>query len=182
MITTCPSCETELNSELNKCPVCGYGFNLLSAYYAHKSPPKITKRITDRTKQTLKGNDYTQILEHADRFTESFPDLFFATYIESRQEVADTKGLWLHNFLTFSDLAPTVAPQGGILLYLDPDQGSIALSRGLLLLPYLTDAECESFLRDAISLFEARQYPEAYGLIIDTLTHHLISKCPTKAI
>ncbi len=178
MPSSCPSCHAQVPTNALSCDTCNYGYDLLNNFYN----PQNTKQakavsILNDTSYTLKKTEVKAITRDLKSFQATFPDLFFAVHLESKKEKPTTKGLWLLNNVKFTDLQNKVTSQYGILLYIDPEANTAALSYGLGLSPYITLEESNNILRTSISLFSRANYPRAIRLIIRHTSDLLISKC-----
>jgi len=178
MSSFCPSCHAQVQTDAASCSACNYGYDLLNNFYN----PQNTKQdkavsILNDTSYTLKKAEMKAITRELKSFQTTFPDLFFAVHLESKKEKPTTKGLWLLNNLKFTDLQNNVSSQYGVLLYIDPEANTAALSYGLGLSPYITLEEANNILRTSITLFSRANYTKAIRLIIRHTSDLLISKC-----
>jgi len=175
---TCPSCGARFSRSDTYCPSCNYGYKMLDDYHRPRHNQDLSSPLVNDTTKTLSKPALRKIQSHLKSFHLSFPNLFFAVYMESNAEKATTKGLWLLNNMTFIDHYNEVPSQQGLLLYIDPKQSSAALTYGLSLSQYISLTDANSFLQPSVSYFSEGLYPEAVKTIIEKTSQFLISKCP----
>jgi len=112
-------------------------------------------------------------------FSHRFPALFFSVYLDVAKdyEEADSKSLWLLNKADFTDLPHEAHPQYGILLYIDANKKSIALSYGEGLSRYMTGKDTYGFLKSAHSDLIKGHYIEGIKKVLKRTSNHLSFQC-----
>lgn len=178
----CPSCRVIHTEVSDACPDCGFGFSVLDGYYGQYTSRKKAleaKLLTDKA-GVLNTNERRQCKRVVIGFARRFPGAFFSVYLDSAQdhEEADSKSLWLLNKAHFTDLPEAAHSQFGILLYIDANKRSAALSYGAGFSPYLNARNTFSFLKSGHPDFYRGRYLSAVKKIVNKTTSHLSVKCP----
>jgi len=171
----CPACNSEISKDDKTCSECGYGFDLLTKYYKNTKLPKKVSFLNDYT-DTFTEKQRVKLYKTLINFQRQFEKLFFIVYLESTDEKASTKGLWLHNKINFSR-HEKIAPQYGLLLYIDPKQQVCSISFGLGLSPYITLEEVTLIIEKSKKTFSHGNYFKGVNTVIRKTSLLLSKKC-----
>lgn len=182
-MTKCPVCRVELDASLDACPECSFGYQVLLDYYNKK----LSNAGLERELSIL--NDQAGILNARERkqckklladFSKRFPGLYFSVYLESAtdHDEADSKSLWLLNSSRFTDLPEGAHQQYGILLYIDANKSTAAMSMGAAFSPYLKARHTFCFLAACHSEFYRARYFNAITKVLRKTSSHLSERCP----
>jgi hypothetical protein len=136
----CPRCVQVIHRGAGLCPHCGFGIAEMDA--RHGKDNVSLRRLAD-VAGLMKSRERLKVQGVLDAFCRRFPQLFFAVYTGSGQGGGSVRqfGFWLLNRAAFEDVPVDRPNEAGILLVIDPESKSAALTWGYLLDPYLSEED-----------------------------------------
>ena len=136
----CPRCVQVIHRGAGLCPHCGFG--LAEADERYGSEDVVLRRLGDAA-GLIRAKDRPKVSAALDRFCRRFPQLFFAVYTGSGQGGGNLRqfGFWLLNRAAFEDVPVDRPNEAGILLVIDADSKSAAVTWGYQLDPFLTEED-----------------------------------------
>ena len=136
----CPRCVQVIHRGAGLCPHCGFGIAEMDA--RHGKDNVSLRRLAD-VAGLMKSRERVKVQGVLDAFCRRFPQLFFAVYTGSGDGAGNVRqfGFWLLNRAAFEDVPVDRPNEAGILLVIDPEAKSAALTWGYLLDPYLSEED-----------------------------------------
>jgi uncharacterized membrane protein YgcG len=136
----CPRCVQVIHRGANLCPHCGFGLADADSRYGHE---EVALRRLGDIAGLIRAKDRPKVSAALDRFSKRFPQLFFAVYTGSGQGGGNLRqfGFWLLNRAAFEDVPVERPNEAGILLVIDADSKSAAVTWGYMLDPFLSEED-----------------------------------------
>ena len=136
----CPRCVQKIHRAADACPHCG--FTLADAEVRFGGVELRLRCLAD-TAGLLRRGERERVAAAMARFNRRFPQLFVAIFTGALGEVADMRqfGFWLLNRATFEGLPPQQANAAGILITLDAQSKTAAMTFGYLLDAFLAETD-----------------------------------------
>ena len=136
----CPRCVQVIHRGAGLCPHCGFG--LAEADERFGAEDVVLRRLGDAA-GLIRAKDRPMVTTALDKFCKRFPQLFFAVYTASRHGGPNLRqfGFWLLNRAAFEDVPVDRPNEAGILLVIDADSKSAAVTWGYMLDPFLTEED-----------------------------------------
>ncbi len=162
----CPRCVQTIHRGAVVCPHCGFGIGDCDARYGGEDV--VLRRLAD-VAGLVRSRERGKVSAALDRFSRKFPQLFFAVYTGSGEEGGGSLrqfGFWLLNRAAFEDVPVDRPNEAGILLVIDPDTKSAALTWGYLLDPFLGEEETFQCLSRAHAYWLEGRYAEGTVRVI----------------
>ena len=155
----CPRCVQVIHRGATVCPHCGFGIAEADAKYGGEDVS--LRRLAD-VAGLIRNRERGQVAAAIDRFGRRFPQLFFAVYTGSGQGGGNLRqfGFWLLNRAAFEDVPVDRPNEAGILLVIDADTKSAAVTWGYLLDPFLTEEDTFQCLSRAHAYWLEGRYAE----------------------
>ena len=155
----CPRCVQVIHRGATVCPHCGFGIAEADAKYGGEDVS--LRRLADVAgliRNRERGKVAAEPLDRGRRF----PQLFFAVYTGSGQGGGNLRqfGFWLLNRAAFEDVPVDRPNEAGILLVIDADTKSAAVTWGYLLDPFLTEEDTFQCLSRAHAYWLEGRYAE----------------------
>ena len=136
----CPRCVQRIHRAAVACPHCG--FTLVDADNAFGGDGVKLRCLTDAA-GLLRKKERIRVEQAMEKIGRRFPQVFVAVYTGSLGEVGNIRqfGFWLLNRASFEDVPVEKPNEAGILLTIDPESKSAAMSYGYLLDPFLEESD-----------------------------------------
>ncbi len=155
----CPRCVQTIHRGAAVCPHCGFGIADCDAKYGGEDV--VLRRLAD-VAGLVRSRERGKVSAALDRFSRKFPQLFFAVYTGSGEGGGNLRqfGFWLLNRAAFEDVPVDRPNEAGILLVIDPDTKSAAMSWGYMLDPFLSEEDSFQCLSRAHAYWLEGRYAE----------------------
>ena len=136
----CPRCVQVIHRGANLCPHCGFGLAEADSRYGRE---EVSLRRLGDIAGLIRAKDRPKVSAALDCFCKRFPQLFFAVYTGAGQGGGNLRqfGFWLLNRAAFEDVPVDRPNEAGVLLVIDADSKSAAVTWGYMLDPYLTEED-----------------------------------------
>lgn len=136
----CPRCVQVIHRGAGLCPHCGFGIADMDARHGRENVS--IRRLADGA-GLMRSRERVKVQAALDHFGRRFPQLFFAVYTGSAGGGGNLRqfGFWLLNRAAFEDVEVDRPNEAGILLVIDAESKSAALSWGYLLDPFLKEED-----------------------------------------
>lgn len=136
----------------------------------HGSDNVSLRRLAD-VAGLMKSRERVRVQAALDEFCRRFPQLFFAVYTGSSREGGNIRqfGFWLLNRAAFEDVPVDRPNEAGILLVIDPETRSAAVTWGYLLDPYLTEEDTFSCLSRAHAYWLEGRFADGVVRLVEQL-------------
>lgn len=131
------------------------------------------------TAGVLRRRERERVGDQLERFREAFPQLFFAVYTGSFDELTSLRqfGFWLLNRAAFRDVPIDRPNEAGVLLVIDPESKAASLTFGYLLDPFLEDDDTFRCLSKAHPYLLEGDYCRGIEVICGMLGKVLRKRC-----
>ena len=171
----CPRCVQVIHRGATVCPHCGFGLAEVDAKYGGEDVS--LRRLAD-VAGLVRNRERGKVSAALDRFSRKFPQLFFAVYTGSGQGGGNLRqfGFWLLNRAAFEDVPVDRPNEAGILLVIDADSKSAAVTWGYLLDPFLTEEDTFQCLSRAHAYWLEGRYADGMIRMIAQLEKVLKKK------
>jgi uncharacterized membrane protein YgcG len=168
MSMKCPRCVQRVHRAAARCPHCGFEVS-----EADEVCGNISVRVQCLTDAAgvLRRKERDAVRRLLAEFQRKFPQLFFAVYYGSLQELPSLQqfGFWLLNRGAFEDLDARRSNNAGVLLSVDVDGKSAGITYGYMLQPFLDDDTTFRALSAAHPFFLQEQYLRATEVVVERL-------------
>lgn len=171
----CPRCVQVIHRGASVCPHCGFGLAEVDAKYGGEDVS--LRRLAD-VAGLIRNRERGKVSAALDRFSRKFPQLFFAVYTSSGQGGGNLRqfGFWLLNRAAFEDVPVDRPNEAGILLVIDADSKSAAVTWGYLLDPFLSEEDTFQCLSRAHAYWLEGRYADGTVRMIEQLEKVLKKK------
>ena len=171
----CPRCVQVIHRGAGLCPHCGFGLAEADERYGNEDVR--LRRLAD-VAGLMRSRERGKVTAALDRFCRRFPQLFFAVYTGSGQGGGNLRqfGFWLLNRAAFEDVPVDRPNEAGILLVIDADSKSAAVTWGYLLDPFLTEEDTFICLSRAHAYWLEGRFAEGTVRMIEQLEKVLCKK------
>ncbi len=168
----CPGCARALEQLAEECPHCRFSLHRMNVKYG--AIPLHTRYLTDRA-ACLTLTEIKKLRERLDRFTKKFPQILFSIFISPlpRGGKVNEFVFWLANRARFSSTEARGPENFELLLVLDPEARTAALTMGYGLEHALREEDLQSALADAASAWEEGHIANGLFACIDAMTQKL---------
>ncbi|MCW1887191.1 hypothetical protein OKA04_20805 [Luteolibacter flavescens] len=164
----CPRCVQVIHRGAGLCPHCGFGIAEMDA--RHGSDNVSLRRLADLA-GLMRNRERGKVQAALDGFCRRFPQLFFAVYTGSAQGGGNLRqfGFWLLNRAAFEDVPVDRPNEAGILLVIDPEAKSAALTWGYQLDAFLTEEDTFVCLSRAHAYFLEGHFADGTVRLVEQL-------------
>jgi uncharacterized membrane protein YgcG len=147
---------------------CGFGLADADSRYGHE---EVALRRLGDIAGLIRAKDRPKVSAALDRFSKRFPQLFFAVYTGSGQGGGNLRqfGFWLLNRAAFEDVPVERPNEAGILLVIDADSKSAAVTWGYMLDPFLSEEDTFLCLSRAHAYWLEGNFADGIVRMIDQL-------------
>jgi len=161
----CPRCHASLAGDDKHCPSCRFSLELLDERYG--SDCVYMDRLMDAV-HCLTESCHHSLLQRMDEFEAMFPQLFFATYIDSLPDGTSLRefGFWLLNRAAVGSIDFSRPNENGILLLIDLNSRSASLSVGYALEETLPQSVLHQTIENAVEPWSKGDF---HGGILDCM-------------
>lgn len=127
----------------------------------------ILKKFSDAA-GVLRRKERDEMRKMLERFEKKFPQLFFSIYVGAFDEVPSLRqfGFWLLNRAAYSDVEVSRPNENGILLTLDVNGKTAAMTFGYAVMPYLDEDSTFDALSAAHPFLLQGEYLRAFRAIL----------------
>ncbi|MGC6582464.1 MAG: TPM domain-containing protein [Akkermansiaceae bacterium] len=110
-----------------------------------------------------------------ERFEQKFPQLFFSIYVGAFDDIPNLRqfGFWLLNRAAYSDVGVDRPNENGVLLVLDVNGKTAAMSFGYAIMPYLDEDTTFDALSAAHPFLLQGEYLKAFRVVLTKIENTL---------
>ncbi len=142
----CPSCATPLAEPLPRCPECRLSLQRLDLKFG--MVPRHSRYLSDRSGK-LELSEMGTLREALRLFEKKFPQVLFSvlvTELPANSSVSEY-AFWMANRARFSSIEKTQSDNFDLLLVIDVNSGTAALTTGYGLEPHVSEEDLEDVLQ-----------------------------------
>lgn len=161
----CPRCVQRMHRAATSCPHCGFSMSDVDALFGDEDV--ILKKFSDAA-GVLRMKEREKIRKVMERFEKKFPQLFLSIYVGAFDDVPNLRqfGFWLLNRAAYSDVGVDRPNENGILLVLDVNGKTAAMTFGYAVMPYLDEDSTFDALSAAHPFLLQGEYLKAFKAVV----------------
>ncbi|MGJ8677838.1 MAG: TPM domain-containing protein [Akkermansiaceae bacterium] len=159
----------KIHRSASQCPHCGFTMSDLDAQYGSQEVK--VRRLNDAA-GVLRMRDRRKAEAWFNQFEKHFPQLFFSVHYGALDERANIRqfGMWLLNKAAYEDVDISRPNDGGVLLTVDVNSKTAAITFGYYLDLYLRDEDTFAILSKAHPYLLDGNHLKALRVVIQKLT------------
>ena len=171
----CPRCVQRIHRGAEQCPHCGFSMRDMEEQYG---VGEVRMRRLSDAAGALRAGERRKVAKWFEQFERSFPQLFFSVYYGALDEMSNIRqfGMWLLNHGAFEDVDITRPNEGGVLLVVDLNSKTAAISFGYLLDVFLTEEDTFRILSAAHPYLLQGNHMKGLRVVMKRLSSVLIKR------